>query len=504
MTASLDISKLRSRRVFAALKQQRVNSKLLKDGGGLLEGIFGKLANFGGWAIGGLFNFGIWAIGGIVSWSVTGICDLAVNAYFAIKAFDWNKADAELEATIKANNQAMQVQLSRMIGYQVGFGAVRLVNAFAGFLVNRATGGALQALEGLQIPVLHQRVAIAMAREQGSQLKLQTQAFLQSTAQAQIQNSLAWALLMGRKNGWLGLKPVTGPQTDGSINAKITKAIEGLPKDWQANVAAGLEGLEEGVIGAIYVVAAEADDHLETLRYEKEERRRNQEILTVEVWPDGADVGVDEPLRYVGRQEDVMEAIDATLPIYDQIVQPRGYLAPPNQVHTVRGNPILVFEFTETKESMIRRNGKARKPMRASFRILTDDFSQAADRAKLAVIANKINSQFGSNFRHTMAADSWTYSDNEHGFAFKIRANTEAEARTLAQKLTRCHPDPMAWRPDRWQRGKTRSAGKKTRMVLGELKTVHAQTAYIDVSLTQVDLSIPGSGSHTLVIRSRV
>jgi hypothetical protein len=497
MTASLDIKALRSRRITESLKKQRVTKKGLKEGGGLLEGLLGRFANFGGWAISGFLNM----LGAGIGWSISGICDLAVNAYFAIKAFDWNQSDADLAAQIKANNQAMQVQLSRMIGYQAGFGAVRLVSAFAGLLVDRSTGGALKALEGLQIPVLHQRVAIAMAREQGNQLKAQTQAFLQSTAQAQIQNSLAWALLMGRKKGWFGLKPVTGPQTDGSINAKIDKLIETLPKDWQANVSAALQGLEDGVIGAIYVVAAEADDHLETLRYEKEERRRNQEVLTVEVWPEGANPATDEPLKYVGVPEDIMGAIDSTLPIYDQIVQPRGYLSPPNQLESVAGNPIIIFDFIETLQSQTQRKARNRKPMRASFRILDEKFEASTDKAKIEALATRIKSQFPKGFRHTFGPDSWTYQAPTQGYALKIRAISESEARSLAQKLLRCHPTPPAFDAAIWQRGKSKPAVKKTKRVLGETVVVQHASPYCEMSLRQVDLFIPGWGSQVLLFR---
>jgi hypothetical protein len=499
MTASLDLGKLRSRRITQGLTKSRITPDKLKNSGGLLEGL-GKLAGLVGWAVSGLFS----AIGAGIVWSVTAICDLAVNAYFAIKAFDWNQADADLAATIKANNQAMQSQLARMIGYQAGFGAVRLVSAFAGLVVNRASGGAIKALEGLQIPVLQQRVAIAMAREQGDQLKAQTQAFLQSTAQAQVQNALAWALLMGRKNGLFGLKPVTGPQTDGSINAKIDRLIERLPKDWQASASAALQGLEDGVIGAIYVVAAEADDHLETLRYEKEERRRNQEVLTVEVWPEGADTVNDPPLKYVGLQEDVMEAIDASLPLYDQVSQPRGYLAPPVQIHSVKGNPQVIFCFTETAASQKRRQGKARKEMRASFRILTEKFESEADKAKIEAIALKIRAQFPVTYRHVVGAESWVYTDQKNGFALKISSNSQQEARVLANKLVRCHPDPVAFDNDSFTRGRTKSGVTKRQTVLGKSVVVSGPKERIEVSLRQVDLSLPGWGSQLLVYRQLV
>jgi hypothetical protein len=468
----------------------------LKNSGGLFDGL-GKLAGFVGWAVSGLFS----AIGAGIVWSVTAICDLAVNAYFAIKAFDWNQADADLAATIKANNQAMQVQLARMIGYQAGFGAVRLVSAFAGLVVNRASGGAIKALEGLQIPVLQQRVAIAMAREQGDQLKAQTQAFLQSTAQAQIQNALAWALLMGRKNGLFGLKPVTGPQTDGSINGKIDRLVERLPKDWQASASAALQGLEDGVIGAIYVVAAEADDHLETLRYEKEERRRNQEILTVEVWPEGTNPTIDTPLKYVGFQEDIMEAIDSSLPLYDQITQPRGYLSPPNQLESVAGNPIVIFDFIETLQSQTQRKARNRKPMRASFRILDEKFEASTDKAKIEALATRIKSQFPKGFKHTFGPDSWTYQAPTQGYALKIRAISESEARSLAQKLLRCHPTPPAFDAAIWQRGKSKPAVKKTKRVLGETVVVQHPSPYCEMTLRQVDLFIPGWGSQVLLFR---
>jgi hypothetical protein len=498
MAPSINLVTLRSRRIDLQLTAQRRIQSAAAAGGGLVQSLAGKLKRFGGWAIGGLMKF-------FPQLNFASLWDIAVNAYFAIKEFDWNKADKELEDQIKSNNKALVTQAARTIGEQAGIGSVRLVNGFVGKFLPGNKGKQLQAVEGIKIPVLSRRIGIALAREQGTQLRNDTMVFLESATRALISNGLASMLLHARKQEWFGLKPVTGPTTDGSLNRKIEKKIETLPKDWQQPATAFLDGFESGIIQAGYVIANEADDAVEEMRYAREERKANQEIITVEVWPEGEAKGEeDEPLRFVGRQDEVIEAINNVLPTYDQLTQPRGFLSPPIQLETVKGNPIVIFNFVETRESQQRRKGKSRKEMRASFRIMSERFESTTDKSKIDALGLKIRTQFPKSFRHKVGADSWAYTDRTNGYALKISAISEAEAKTLARKLLASNLTPVPFDASDWTRGRTKDPKTKTKAVLGKRVVVSNPKDRIEVSLRQVDLSISGWGSQVLLYRPLV
>jgi hypothetical protein len=493
MSIALNLITLRSRKIDVQIKAKRGISRAA---GAVGKPILDKLKKIGGWAVGNLLKL-------LPPLDFSTIWDLVVNAYFELKEFDWNKADKDLEEQIKNNNKALATQAAGAIGRSAGVGSVRLVNSFAGKFFPGNKGKQLAAVEGIKIPVLSQRVGVALAREQGTQLRADTMAFLESATRAMISNGLSNMLLHARRQEWFGMKPVTGPQTDGSINAKIQKKTETLPKDWQQPATAFLEGFESGIIQAGYVIAQESDDYLETLRYAREERLANQETLTIEIWPEDS-APEDEPLRFVGRQDEVIEAAATVLPQHDLLAQPRGYLAPPVQIHSVKGNPQIVFSFVETAASQKRRQGKARKEMRASFRILTERFESASDKVKIDAIALKIRAQFPATYRHVIGAESWVYTDQKHGYALKISSNSQQEARVLVGKLLRCHPDPVAFDNDSFARGRTKSGVTKRQTVLGKSVVVSGPKERVEVSLRQVDLSLPGWGSQLLVYRQFV
>lgn len=490
MSIALNLVTLRSRKIDIQIKGKRTISRAA---GAVGKPILDKLKKIGGWAIGNLLKL-------LPPLDFSTIWDLVVNAYFELKEFDWNKADSELEEQIKNNNKALVTQAAGAIGRSAGIGSVRLVNSFAGKFFPGNKGKQLAAVEGIKIPVLSQRVGVALAREQGTQLRADTIAFLESATRAMISNGLANMLLHARRQEWFGMKPVTGPQTDGSINAKIQKKVETLPKDWQQPASAFLEGFESGIIQAGYVIATEADDHLETLRYAREERRANQEAITVEVWAENA-APDDEPLRFVGRQDEVLEAVANVLPQHDLLTQPRGYLSPPNQLETVAGNPMVIFDFRETLKSQTQRKAKSRKQMRASFRLLGEKFESASDKTKIDAISTRIKAQFPKTFKHTFGPDSWTYQAPAQGYALKIRALSESEARSLARKLLLCNPANPSFDSSLWNKGKSKPATKKTKRVLGETVVVQSASPYCEMTLRQVDLFIPGWGSQVLLFR---
>lgn len=296
----LNLLTLQSRKITAKLKAERAIAAVGSQG--LAKKILGKLARFGQWAIGKIIRtFNI---------DFDRIWDMLVDAYFELKEFDFNASDKELRQQIEANNRSIAVAASRALGEQIGIGTVRLVTAFAGRFIPGKKASSLRAAEGIKIPVLSKRIALALAEEQGSQLRSDTITFLESASRAMTSNALINAVLFTRNYGLFGAKPITQDiEASGSIAAKIDRKVEKLPKKYQAPALAFIDGFETGVMSAGYVVAGTLDDEIAAMRYALDERRQGATITVEAQTPEG------EALTFVGSQAEVREAMDTALPL---------------------------------------------------------------------------------------------------------------------------------------------------------------------------------------------
>lgn len=212
-----------------------------------------KLSKFVG------FAFGI--IARAFPFSVSNIFQMLVQAYFAIKTFDWNTADKALEAQIAANNKLIKDGLAPIIGIYLGFGTVRLANFAIGKTIGKLGQSSSAAAAGINIPVLSSRIGIELAREGNEELRAAMMNYLMTIQGAIQRNMIASFILTSRKNHWFGWEPVTTPLPNGSFAQKIEDKIEKLPVDWQNFTEELIESYEEAIIEAGYVVAFEIDDY---------------------------------------------------------------------------------------------------------------------------------------------------------------------------------------------------------------------------------------------------
>lgn len=249
--ATLD-SRIQTAKHTAAQKGAQALTKLKGSFGGL----WSKVAAFAGAAwtkISKYFNF---------SWS--NLFDQLINAYFAIKFFDWNATDAELEKMKEANNQRMLNLIAENVGEQVGFKAVELVNTFVGGGLKGAKEKSV--VRGVRIPKISKSVALALAEERNDELEQGVRSVLNATINTQLSNAFISGVLQLRNLKLFGFEPITKEQSNGSLQAKLESQIEKLPKWLQQPVENLIEGIEDGIIEAGYIVTSTVDEELRAMR----------------------------------------------------------------------------------------------------------------------------------------------------------------------------------------------------------------------------------------------
>lgn len=217
-----------------------------------------KLSRFVG------FAFGI--ITRAFPFSVSNIFQMLVQAYFALKTFNWNAADKALEAQIAANNKQIKDGLAPIIGTYLGFGTVRLANFALGKTVGKLARSPSAAAAGIRVPVLSARIGLELAREGNEELRGVVMGYLQNVQGLIQRNMIASFILTARKNHWFGWSPITTQLPNGSFAQKLEDKIEELPANWENFVEELVESYEEAIIEAGYVVAFEIDDYYAAMK----------------------------------------------------------------------------------------------------------------------------------------------------------------------------------------------------------------------------------------------
>lgn len=216
-------------------------------------GIIGFFSRMAGFAFGLITKF--------FPLSVSSIFQMLVQAYFTIKNFDWNQTNAQLEAKIKANNNAIKTGLAPIIGASLGWGTVRLANFAIGKLAPTLPGSTSGPTKGINIPVISAKVGLALAEEGNEEIRGAVAGWLNTVRSSLQNNLLASFVLTARNFRFFGMEPVTAPLPNGSFASRIETQIERLPDNWEDLAEEVLEEFEEAIIEAGYVVTFEIDDY---------------------------------------------------------------------------------------------------------------------------------------------------------------------------------------------------------------------------------------------------
>lgn len=299
MALSFTVGDLRSRTVQTAIMARYQAGRIVKKGGGILA----KIAKIGGFLFSKIVSY--------FNLNFDRLWDVLVDAYFTLKTFDWNATDQELQKQIERNNQQIVSAAAEGLGTALGWGVVRLANFFVGRFLPGKRGRQLQAVEGIKIPVVSARIGLALAEEGNEELSFQFRRFIGTASRAMVSNAFINWVLTARRNEWFGMASITEPKPNGSIAAKIDEQIEKLPEFWRKPVESFIDGFEDAIIEAGYVVAFSIDDHIAAMRWMQKEQGPYR---TIEVKPHKDS---DEVITFRGDQKEVMESIRTVLPTYE-------------------------------------------------------------------------------------------------------------------------------------------------------------------------------------------
>ncbi|KAM3097708.1 hypothetical protein ACKFKF_19380 [Phormidesmis sp. 146-12] len=299
---SFTTSGLRSRTTHAAIVARHAAGKVVQKG----KGILAKIAKIGGFLFSKVVSY--------FNLSFDRLWDVLVDAYFELKTFDWNATDKELEKTIEQNNQAIVTAAATGLGEALGWGTVRLANHFIGRFLPGKKGKQLQAIEGMKVPVVSARIGLALAEESNEEMKFAFRRFMQVGSKALASNAFINMVLTSRRNEWFGMSKITEPKPNGSIASKIEQKIEQLPKFWQKPVEAFIDGFEDAIVEAGYVVTMTIDDHIAAQRFAS---RDVQARRTIEIQPHKDS---EEKITFTGTQQEVIDSIRTVMPVH-QIIE---------------------------------------------------------------------------------------------------------------------------------------------------------------------------------------
>jgi hypothetical protein len=244
-TVILTRDSLASKVVREVIGERVVNlSEQYSEGG---DGLLAQIFNLGARLVGFLLGAVLSGIG----WTLSSLWDVAVEAYFEIKYFDWNQTDAEIKTDLEQNSALIAGAFGRL----AGTGLVWL----AGIGVSVGLS--------FKFPVVASRVALAIAEEGGQEIRSALINLIIVSRQAAIRSMLLGGLLTARKLELFGLKPVVNSQKPWTFAEQIENAIQQIPSaSLRAFVNQFGEAVEDSIIEMGYVVSFTLDDHFATQR----------------------------------------------------------------------------------------------------------------------------------------------------------------------------------------------------------------------------------------------
>ncbi len=292
MAKSMSRSSLVSTKIDRAINLQRkvtnASGKILSKVARLAVSAFGAVARFF------ILDF-------------SSLWDTVVNAYFVIKDFDWNASDKEIEEMIKANNQAIANRAASALGEQLGFGVVRLANFFL--------GKAAAAAGSIKVPVLSARIGLALAEEQNDEAMSAVRGFIGAASAALVSNQFLSSMLYVRRNELFGQKSITNDDLpNGSISEKIERQTQKLPEFWRSPAQNLIEGFEDGIVSAGYVVSYTIDDYVAALKFAQNDRGPTR---TIEIVPDPAEP--EATIEISAPQDSMPEIVPQVVAIHEEI-----------------------------------------------------------------------------------------------------------------------------------------------------------------------------------------
>lgn len=247
-TVIVNRDSLASKVIREVIGERVVNLSEQYASDGIEGGLFSQIFNLGA----RLTGFLISAVLSGISWSLSSLWDVAVEAYFELKYFDWNQTDAEIKTDLAANDAAIAGAFGRL----AGTGLVWL--AGIGVSVGLA----------FKFPVVSSRVALAIAEEGGQEIRSALVNLIIVARQAAIRSALLGGLLTARKLELFGLKPVINAKKPWTFAEQIESKIQQLPSASLRSFVSNFgDAVEDSIIELGYVVSFTLDDHFANQRF---------------------------------------------------------------------------------------------------------------------------------------------------------------------------------------------------------------------------------------------
>ena len=281
--------------------------------GGILTSIFGLGKK--------IIGFIVSTVVGLVVWSLSDLWDIAVEAYFELKYFDWNQTDAELKSSLAANDALLAGAFGRL----AGTGLVWLA------------GIGVSSVLSFKYPVLAGRVALELAEEGGTEIRSAIINLITVARQNAVKNALLGGLLTARRLEQFGLKPVTEELKPWSIAEGIDNLVSSLPSAAMRSFADNfIDSVEDSIIEMGYVISYTLDD------FYLSQKLANQSTLgqerTIELTPD---IRVEEERIIIESPQELAINTVQTVMAEHQLIHNRdvGQIAGMPEQDAVRATP---------------------------------------------------------------------------------------------------------------------------------------------------------------------
>ncbi|MGG6293801.1 hypothetical protein ACQ4M4_05195 [Leptolyngbya sp. AN02str] len=221
----------------------------------------------GAWSIakrlGGFLLKAASAVGG---WLLRNFWDLVVDAYFEIINFDFNQLDSDIEQQIEANN----LQIFAALGQFTGSSVVWIASA------------GLAAGLSIKFPVIAGKVFMALAEEGYEEIRGQLMSLIQVAGNSVTRSLVLGGFLTLRRMRLFGLAPVTERREPWTIAEAVEEKVQSIPDArLRVFVENALEGAEEAVIEAGYVVQYAIDDYYQAAKYAQQSQLGKERAVKI-------------------------------------------------------------------------------------------------------------------------------------------------------------------------------------------------------------------------------
>lgn len=401
---------------------------------GFLGSIWDGLMNIGGWLIQDL--------GDMLSITWSSFWGWIVSTTQFIWNFDWNQTDAQIDKQILDKWASVTFRMGGLLGRSVGWLACGVTPALIIASFNEPMGA---------------YVLSRVTEEATEDLLADLASVLKAAFYAATEHSFMWNYQNARKiiksNSKL-IKKLFGKKAEAAVKAWGTegskpwsfaiatdKALDNIfGKDTPQRKFAD-EFIEEALdacVEAGYVVANSVDTWLAQNALNNDINPSLGRQRYVEITPN-RDIP-EEKIVIGGREEIIKQTITQTLVDYNQL---KGkdlgvvYGVPASEFPERRHRPEVVLKFYRPQNKLKSKGDITTKlSMEISFRLMDKTYKDFADDKYLKQLAQKIYRKFAKPpFTITKKADSYSYSDFEKGYQFRLLTDANEARRVIKAVL---------------------------------------------------------------------